>query len=185
MTKSAPKKVPGRKASNSRSPRRGASAQVKPGAQSSPEQQDQIEVQVKRGRPSKFEPSFVRQAEQLCVLGATDEEVAQFFEVDVRTIYRWKVDNQAFCQALKRGKELADERVERSLYARAVGYTFDSEKVFQYQGAVVRANTKEHVPPDTTAMIFWLKNRRPDDWREKQEIEVKHENTRVVLPNGE
>jgi hypothetical protein len=123
------------------------------------------------GRPSKFQPSFVDQARKLCELGATDEEVASFFDVSARTIYRWQAQHEAFCQALKAGKVAADNRVERSLYSRAVGYTFDSEKVFQFRGAIVRASTKEHVPPDTTAAIFWLKNRKPDDWRDKHEVE--------------
>ena len=56
------------------------------------------------------------------------------------------------------------------MFHKAVGYSFDSEKVFQFQGEVVRAKTREHVPPDTTAMIFWLKNRRPHDWREKMDV---------------
>lgn len=120
-------------------------------------------------RPSKFKPEFSDQARKLCEMGATDEEVASFFDVSTRTLYRWQAADEAFCQALKAGKAPADDRVERSLFARAVGYTFDSEKVFQFQGKVVRAQTREHVPPDTTAAIFWLKNRRPSEWREKAE----------------
>lgn len=123
------------------------------------------------GRPSKFKPEFVEQAAKLAALGATDREVAEFFGVDERTLHRWKHEKQEFCQALKVGKESADERVEQSLYRRAVGYSFDSEKVFQFQGKVVRAETVEHVPPDTTAAIFWLKNRKPADWRDKREME--------------
>jgi len=122
-------------------------------------------------RPSKFKPEFVEQARKLCELGATDEEIAGFFDVSARTLYRWQAEHEEFCQALKAGKVAADERVERSLYHRAVGYTFDSEKVFQYQGEVIRAAVREHVPPDTTAGIFWLKNRRPDQWRDKHDIE--------------
>lgn len=118
------------------------------------------------GRPSGYKPAFAKQAEQLCKLGATDAELASFFEVTDRTIYRWQAQFPEFCQALKAGKESADERVERSLYHRAVGYSFQSEKVFQFQGSIVRAETVEHVPPDTTACIFWLKNRRSQDWRD-------------------
>lgn len=123
------------------------------------------------GRPSGYKPEFAKQTEKLCELGATDEEVADFFEVSVRTVYRWQAQHAEFCHALKAGKVAADERVERSLYHKAVGYTFDSEKVFQFQGVVVRAPVKEHVPPDTTAAIFWLKNRRPDLWRDRQQLE--------------
>lgn len=129
----------------------------------------------KGGRPTGYEPSFAVQAKKLCELGATDIEVADFFEVSDRTVYRWQLKYPEFCQALKAGKEAADERVERSLYHRATGYTFDSEKVFQHQGSIVRAKTREHVPPDTTSMIFWLKNRRPEQWRDKTEQVVRHE----------
>ena len=123
----------------------------------------------KRGRPPKYTPALAGKAAKLCEFGATDKDLAEFFDVDVRTIYRWQGTHEEFCQALKRGKAPADDRVERSLYHKAVGYTFDSEKVFQYQGEIVRAQTVEHVPPDTTAAIFWLKNRRGDEWADKQQ----------------
>lgn len=126
------------------------------------------------GRPTDFKTEFCQQAREQCENGATDEELADFFGVSVRTIYRWKAVHPDFCQALKSGKDVADERVERSLYAKAVGYTFDSEKVFQFQGHIVRAPVKEHVPPDTTAAIFWLKNRRGEQWRDKSEVHHKH-----------
>lgn len=126
------------------------------------------------GRPTDYKPEYAEQAEKLCKLGATDIDLADFFEVSDRTIYRWQAKHPEFCQALKAGKQSADERVERSLYHKAVGYTFDSEKVFQFQGEIVRAATREHVPPDTTAMIFWLKNRRPEAWRDKHEVEHTH-----------
>ena len=99
--------------------------------------------------------------------------MADFFGVAIRTIERWTVEHEDFCRAIKDAKEVANARVERSLYQRAVGYTFDSEKIMQFQGEVVRAETREHVPPDVTAQIFWLKNRKPEDWRDKQELDVK------------
>lgn len=123
------------------------------------------------GRPSKFKPEFVEQAQKLAALGATDRDIADFFKVSEATLNRWKQTVPEFCESLKVGKGPADERVEQSLYRRAVGYTFDSEKVFQFQGEIVRAKTVEHVPPDTTAAIFWLKNRKPQEWRDKQEVE--------------
>lgn len=126
------------------------------------------------GRPTSYRPEFCQEAEQLCANGATDEEIAEALEVSTRTIYRWKAEFPEFCQALKTGKDVADERVERSLYAKAIGYTYDSEKVFQFQGQIVRTPVKEHVPPDTTAAIFWLKNRRANDWRDKTEVHHKH-----------
>lgn len=125
----------------------------------------------KGGRPSSYRPEFAKDAEKLCALGATDIDLADFFEVSDRTIYRWAAEHTAFCQALKAGKAVADERVERSLYHKAVGYTFDSEKVFQHQGEIVRTKTREHVAPDTTAAIFWLKNRKSAEWRDVSRTE--------------
>jgi hypothetical protein len=104
-----------------------------------------------RGRPAKFKPSYVEQARELCELGATDLELAEFFDVEVRTIYRWKNEHEDFCQAVKVGKWAADDRVERSLYQRAVGYSFESEKIFHFQGHITRAPCVEHVPPDPSA----------------------------------
>lgn len=120
------------------------------------------------GRPSSYKPEYAEQAAKLCALGATDMELANFFDVDTATIYRWRNLHEEFCEAVTCGKEKADERVARSLFNRAVGYTFESEKVFQYQGEIVRAKTLEHVPPDVGAAFNWLKNRRPDEWRDKQ-----------------
>ena len=129
----------------------------------------------KGGRPTKYEEDFARQAESLCKMGATNAELADFFKVSIRTIERWSSQNEAFCRALKAGKAEADNRVERSLYERAVGYSYDSEIVkINADGAVHRAETREHVPPDTTAAIFWLKNRDPKNWRDKRETDLNH-----------
>jgi Homeodomain-like domain-containing protein len=126
------------------------------------------------GRPSDYSPKFCQQALEMCERGATDMELAEAFGVSARTIYRWQAQHPEFCQALKGGKEAADERVERSLYHKAVGYTFDAVKIMQYEGEPVIVPYQEHVPPDTTAAIFWLKNRRAEAWRDKTEVHHKH-----------
>lgn len=122
-----------------------------------------------RGRPSAFRPEFIAQAKSLCELGATDFQIAKALQIDVATFYRWRNSFPEFCDALKTAKYVADEAVERSLYHRATGYTFEAEEVFQHQGKIIRAKVIKHIPPDTTAMIFWLKNRRPQQWRDRQE----------------
>lgn len=122
----------------------------------------------------KFKPEYVEQAKKLCLLGAIDEEIADFFEVHPATLYRWKHAHPEFAEALKIGKAAADERVERALYQKAVGYEQDDTKIFQHEGEPVYAPFKKKYAPDTTAMIFWLKNRKPKDWRDKQEIENTH-----------
>lgn len=123
-------------------------------------------------RPSKFKPEFVGQAEKLCKLGATDQEIADFFEVDVRTLYRWKGEYEEFCQALKSGKTEADNRVERSLFARANGYEHDEVDIRVVGGGIVQTPIRKYYPPDTTAAIFWLKNRKPEEWRESKAVEL-------------
>ena len=125
------------------------------------------------GRPPSYKKDFAKKAKKLAELGATDQEIADFFEVDVRTVYRWKHDHSEFCQALKVGKVIADERVERSLYQRAIGYEQDEVKIFMPANAAepVYAPFRAKVAPDVTAAIFWLKNRRSQDWRDKREVE--------------
>jgi hypothetical protein len=125
------------------------------------------------GRPTAFKPEFVEQATKLAKLAATDIEIADFFGVNVATLYRWKNSNAEFCEALKIAKAEADERVERSLFQRATGYQRDSVKVFlDKNGEPVYAPYREDVQPDTTACIFWLKNRKKEEWRDKQDHEV-------------
>ena len=126
----------------------------------------------RRGRPTSFKPEYVAQAEKLCALGATDLEIADFFEVDVRTIHRWKSEHDNFCHALKMGKEIADERVTRSLFARANGYEHDEVDIRVVNGEIVQTPIRKFYPPDTTAAIFWLKNRRPAEWRETKAVEL-------------
>src|SRR5262249_17802873 len=89
-----------------------------------------------------------------------------FFGVSVRTIANWQAKHEEFLQALKSGKEEADDRVERSLYQRAVGYEYDAVKVFNANGTPMIVPYRATMPPDVTAMIFWLKNRPSDRWRD-------------------
>ena len=122
------------------------------------------------GRPTKYVEAYAGQAEKLCALGATDAELADFFEVDITTIWRWSSRHEPFCSALRAGKAALDDRVERSLFQRSVGYTFDAVKIFMPAGAAqpVMAPYREHVPPDPGAAKLWLCCRRPDKWRDKQ-----------------
>ena len=126
----------------------------------------------KGGRPSSFKPEYVTQAQKLCKLGATDRELADFFGVCEATINNWKADHPEFLESLKRGKDEADGRVEQSLYRRALGYSHDAVHVSNYQGEVTLTPIVEHYPPDTTACIFWLKNRKPDEWRDMSRLDL-------------
>jgi hypothetical protein len=122
-------------------------------------------VRKSSGRPTKYEPGFNANAAKLALKGWTDVEIADFFGVDVRTLYRWKSEHDEFCQALKLHKSPADGRVEASLYQRALGYSVDETDIRVVKGKIVKTVVRKHYPPDPTSMIFWLKNRKPEDWR--------------------
>jgi len=124
------------------------------------------------GRPTKYDPKYAKTTKKLCELGATDNDVAEALGVHTATVYRWRNEHPEFCEALKAGKNEADDRVEMSLYRKAVGYQHEAVKVFQFQGQEVIVPYTEIQHPDTTAAIFWLKNRKPEEWRDKKEIDL-------------
>jgi hypothetical protein len=125
------------------------------------------------GRHSQFNPKFIRCAELACRAGFTDRELAELLGVSLSALGKWKRQREDFCSALKVGKAEADSRVERSLYERATGYSYNAVKIFLPYGSrePVYAPYVEHVPPDTTAAIFWLKNRNPAQWRDAWQLE--------------
>lgn len=131
-------------------------------------------AKAKPGRPTAYKAEYAVQAQKLCEIGQTDQELASFFEVNVRTIYRWQGDHPEFCQALKAGKDLADARVERSLYQKAIGYEQEEVKIFMPANAPapIYAKFTAKIAADTTAGIFWLKNRRPAQWRDRVQQEL-------------
>lgn len=117
---------------------------------------------------------------RLSLLGATDKEMADFFGVAERTLHRWKKTEPAFCQSLKEGKLSADAEVSDRLNQRARGFEYDEaqpiklKEVIYDKGKRVKETERIEVvmvhrvvPPDTTACIFWLKNRRPAQWRDR------------------
>jgi hypothetical protein len=124
--------------------------------------------------PTRYKPSYASQAEKLCRLGATDLEMADFFGVTVRTIHTWKHRYPRFLQSLRRGKLESDANVAERLYQRAMGYSHQAVKIVANPntGAEKTVPYTERYPPDTRAAIFWLKNRRPDEWRDKREQEL-------------
>lgn len=124
------------------------------------------------GRPSKYDPSICKKVTKLCLLGATDKDLADFFEVDEATINRWKHQYPEFCESIKKGKIEADAQVANRLFKRAVGYKAPDIHFSAYEGMVTQTPYIKHYPPDTTAAIFWLKNRQSGNWRDKQEIAV-------------
>lgn len=129
------------------------------------------------GRPTDYKPEYDELAFNYCKLGAQDKELAEFFKVTETTINNWKNEHPKFFESIKKGKDIYDtEEVEVSLKKRAKGYTRTVQKVTK-DGDIIEID--EELPPDPTSMIFFLKNRKPDRWRDKQE----HEHTGDINVN--
>lgn len=130
----------------------------------------------KAGAPSLYKEEYDDMAYKFCLLGATDAELGSLFEVDERTINNWKKDFPSFFQSIKKGKEIADAKVADRLYQRARGFEHDDEEIKTVSIAgggseIVRVPVRKIYAPDPTSAIFWLKNRQPKKWRDKQEID--------------
>lgn len=104
--------------------------------------------------------------------GLTDEQIAGNAGINPATLYVWKQKYPEISEALKRGKEVVDRQVENALLKRALGYKYEEVKE-KFEGNVMTERTvaKKEVIPDVTAQIFWLKNRKPDKWRDKPDYE--------------
>lgn len=124
------------------------------------------------GRPTDYKPEYDEQARKLCLLGFTDKQLADFFNVCEATINNWKTDHPSFLESLTRGKDIANADVADSLYQRAMGYEHPEDKIFQYEGVPIIVPTVKRYPPDTGAALSFLKNRAPDLWRDKHELEL-------------
>jgi hypothetical protein len=109
--------------------------------------------------------------------GLSDEQLAHNMGINKCTLYDWKKKFPKFANALKKTKEIVDKEVENSLYKSAIGYDYEEiteerkfDKTLGDYKLVVTKRIVKHMPPNTASIIFWLKNRRPDIWRDKQEI---------------
>lgn len=135
-------------------------------------------------RSGIYRPEFCDQAYNYGLLGFTEVEIAREIGVSARTIFVWKKKHPAFLAALKSGGAIADSKVARSLYERAIGYEYYEEAVARIKTVsgegkdkVVTEGVKivrlrRFAPPDTASMAIWLRNRRAVQWRERKEIEV-------------
>ncbi|HFK5582146.1 TPA: terminase [Elizabethkingia anophelis] len=124
-----------------------------------------------KGAPTKYLEVYNDQVYKLCLLGATDKEISDFFNVCEATINNWKNEHPSFLESIKAGKQIADYNVANRLYQRALGFEHDSEEIKIVEGSIERVPIKKIYPPDPTSAIFWLKNRQPAKWRDKQEVE--------------
>ena len=140
---------------------------------------------AKKGRPTKYRNEYCEQAYKLCLLGATDAELADFFKVNEDTVNEWKKRHKEFSESLKSGKLIADAEVANKLYNRALGYSHEEDKIFQYEGQAVIVPTIKHYAPDPTSAIFWLKNRQREKWAETSKVEVTEKHIVVDIEDDE
>ena len=126
-----------------------------------------------KGAPTKFREEYCEQARKLCLLGYTDEELADFFGVCTSTIDNWKNEYPDFMGSITAGKDPADGNVVNALYNRALGATTTEGYKEVIEGVVVeeKTTTKEY-PPDTAACKLWLMNRQSKRWKEKHDVEL-------------
>lgn len=122
-------------------------------------------------RPTNYRKEYAEQARQLCLLGSTDKQLGDFFGVSEQTINTWKNKYPEFLESIKEGKLIADAKVVASLYKRALGFEYNEIELRTDDKTKSKRVTKKMVVPDTTAIIFWLKNRQPEYWRDKQEVD--------------
>lgn len=128
---------------------------------------------VKRGAPSKYKPEYAKQAYRLALLNLTDVKIAEFFEVSVSTLNYWKVNHPNFSEALRRGKTSADGAVVEGLYKRATGCSV--KETYKSRSGNITKTVIRELPPDVGACTLWLKNRHPEVWRDKQNIEIDYD----------
>lgn len=146
-------------------------------------------------RKSQYKSEYDEQARKFCLLGADDKRVAELLGFSLSTIDKWKKKYPSFLRALKDGKAVADAEVADSLYQRAKGFRWTEQQAIKVKevtyenGKRVReietvqvVPTERVAPPDTTAGIFWLKNRERENWRDKHEYDHTTKGEAVAMP---
>jgi hypothetical protein len=124
------------------------------------------------GRPTDYQILFDKQAFFACSRnGATEMDLSYLFNVSIETLRTWKKRYNKFLAAIERGKRVYDKKVEKALRERALGYKHKAVKILVCDKDVVREEYIEHYPPDTAAASLWLRNRDPEHWRDKQDVQ--------------
>ena len=120
-----------------------------------------------------LEPEGLIQIEGWARDGLTDEQICKNININKNTLLQWKKKFPEINNALKKGKEVVDKQVENALLKRALGYSYNETSVIKKDGKVIEQRiVKKEVPGDTTAQIFWLKNRKPAEWRDKKDLDL-------------
>jgi hypothetical protein len=141
------------------------------------QQHKMVRTSRKGEKREKYQDDFVRQVYGLALLGARDQDFADFFQVDVTTIDYWKQTRPDFMEALKEGKWEYDFKVVKSLGKRALGYEFTETETAEVYDKFGKHHTNvktitKHIPADVTAIIFWLKNRQRALWADVNKTEI-------------
>lgn len=124
------------------------------------------------GRPTKYNPDFHPQLVKLLASkGLIDTEISKELEISEATLNNWKNEHPLFLESIKKGKEEIDDIVENALFKRAIGYEHSEDDIKVCDKKIVITPTIKHYPPDTAAAFIWLKNRRPDKWRDKKDVD--------------
>jgi len=124
----------------------------------------------KRGRPKKYANNWPKKAFEFAAKGLTERQISLRLGISQETLINYKSEYSEFSEAIKRGQQESIDKVENSLFKRAVGYEYTETKIEKSGDYEKTIKTKKKVIPDTTAQIFFLKNRRAEIWREKQDI---------------
>jgi hypothetical protein len=131
------------------------------------------------GRPTKYKEEYNYQAYKLCLLGVTDKELSEFFNISESTLNLWKQEHLEFSESVNRGKLIADAEVAESFHKRAIGYTYEEET---YEKGVHTKTVVKEVAPDPGAALNWLKNRQPNKWRDKHEVDHTTQGEKINIP---
>jgi hypothetical protein len=121
------------------------------------------------GRPTLYRPEHASRGRRLCARGATNLDLAGRFGMARSTIGQWIATHSEFAEAVQQGRDVADATAVESLFRRVTGYDHQADKVFLYRSEPRTVTYTAHVPPETRACMFWLRSRRPEDWRAKAE----------------
>ena len=139
--------------------------------------------QKKVGRPTGYKTEFNDRAFRLSLLGLTDVQLSESFNISEATLNVWKNKHPKFLESIKAGKEDADAKVAASLYERARGYSHPEDKIFCNNGEITVAPTTKHYPPYTAAAFIWLKNRA--GWKDKTEVDNNAKVTIIEMEHDE
>lgn len=119
-----------------------------------------------------FLPDYLEQVRAIAMRGVSEKEMSEMFDIAPSQLTRWKKQYPLFEKALEEGYTDADQAVLAALYQRAVGYTHDEEKIFQWDGEIIRADTVKHYAPDISAIKLWITNRQKKHWKDRQQVGV-------------